>query len=174
MLKFCTRHGLRYAPAGVKKSHWTKAHRAWLEQLRTSEGVTAEERTVISEYLSLLAYTEQRRDALDRQLEDLVLAPAVSAAVATLSVFRGIDFHAALVLATEIRDWRRFTKATQTMAYVGLVPREDSSAVEHRGAITKMGNAHARHVLVQAAWRIAIPRGLAARSKPGKTARIRA
>lgn len=152
VLKFCTRHGLRYAPAGERRSHWTKGHRTWLEHLRTHEALTAEERSVLAEYLALLAYTEQRRDALDQQLEALVLGPAVAAAVQTLGAFRGIEFHAGLVLATEIRDWRRFAKATQTMAYVGLVPREDSSAVERKGAITKMGNAYARHVLVQAAW----------------------
>ena len=39
------------------------------------------------------------------------------------------------------------------MAYLGFVPREDSSGPrEHRGSITKAGNAHCRHVLVQAAW----------------------
>src|SRR5690606_26367968 len=39
------------------------------------------------------------------------------------------------------------------MSYVGLVPREHSSGErERRGALTKAGNAHVRHVLVQAAW----------------------
>ena len=152
VLKFCTRHGLRYAPVGANRSHWTKAHRAWLQQWRRSETLTEEERAVLIEYLALLEYTEQRRDALDGQLEALVLAPALRTAVQALGAFRGIDFHAGLVLGTEIREWRRFAKATQPMAYVGLVPREDSSAVEHRGPITKMGNAFARHVLVQAAW----------------------
>jgi len=39
------------------------------------------------------------------------------------------------------------------MAYLGLVPREDSTgARERRGSITKAGNRHCRHVLVQAAW----------------------
>jgi len=73
--------------------------------------------------------------------------------VAQLGCFRGLDTHAAMVLATELGDWQRFTTAGQLMAYVGLVPREDSSGTrEHRGAITKAGNAHCRHVLVQAAW----------------------
>lgn len=39
------------------------------------------------------------------------------------------------------------------MAYLGFVPREHSSgARERRGSITKAGNTHCRHVLVQAAW----------------------
>ena len=44
------------------------------------------------------------------------------------------------------------------MAYLGFVPREHSSgARERRGSITKAGNAHCRHVLVQAAWAYRLP-----------------
>jgi transposase len=152
VLKFCTRRGLRYAPVGVKRCHWTRGHRAWLQAVRTSPALAAEDRTTLGEYLALMEYTEGRRDALDATLEALVLAPALQAAVTTLGAFRGVDTHAALVLGVELREWRRFTKGTQLMAYVGLVPREASSAEERRGSITKMGNSHCRHVLVQAAW----------------------
>jgi transposase len=39
------------------------------------------------------------------------------------------------------------------MAYLGFVPREHSSGIRERHrSITKAGNAHCRHVLVQAAW----------------------
>src|SRR5437899_12966372 len=39
------------------------------------------------------------------------------------------------------------------MAYLGLVPSEDSSGeTPRRGALTKAGNSHARRVLVEAAW----------------------
>ena len=152
VLKFCTRRGLRYAPAGTKLCHWTKGHRAWLQALRMSAALSAEDHTVLGEYLALMEYAEGRRDAIDAQLGALVLAPALETAVRTLGAFRGIEFHAGLVLGAEIREWRRFTTGPQVMAYVGLVPREDSSAEEHRGAITKMGNSHCRHVLVQAAW----------------------
>jgi len=58
-----------------------------------------------------------------------------------------------MVLATELVDWRRFSSPRQLMSYFGLVPREHSSGErERRGAITKAGNSHVRHVLVQAAW----------------------
>ncbi len=155
VLKFCTRRGLRYAPPGSRKCHWTRDHRSWLQALQTGAtgpALAAEDRLVLGEYLALVEYSQQRRDALDRELEALVLGPELRAAVQTFSAFRGLNGLAALVLGTEIRDWRRFAKATQTMAYVGLVPREASSAVERRGSITKMGNSHCRHVLVQAAW----------------------
>jgi transposase len=56
-------------------------------------------------------------------------------------------------LATELADWRRFGSARELMAYVGLVPREHSSGDrQRRRSITKAGNSHVRHVLVQAAW----------------------
>jgi transposase len=58
-----------------------------------------------------------------------------------------------MVLATEIVDWRRFERPGQLAAYLGLVSREDSSGPrEYKGSITKAGNSHCRHGLVQAAW----------------------
>jgi transposase len=54
------------------------------------------------------------------------------------------------------------------MAYVELVPSEHSSGEsQRRGRITKAGNSHVRHVLVQAAWHYrhapTVTRALAAR-----------
>src|SRR5437867_1165514 len=150
VLKFLRRRGYIYR-AG--KIHWTQAHRRWLAALPREAALAAEDVTVLSELLALVDYLEQRRAELDRQIAAWALTPAWQAGVARLGCFRGLDTHAAMVLATELGDWQRFTTAGQLMAYVGLVPREDSSGTrEHRGAITKAGNAHCRHVLVQAAW----------------------
>jgi transposase len=150
VLKFLTRRGLRYQ-AG--KCHWTRAHHAWLDQLTRSDVLVAEDAVVFAEYVALMRYAQQRRDALDDEIEKLALAPALAAAVGRLGCFRGIDTPAAVTLATEIVDWRRFSKPTQLMAYLGLVPCEASSdGTERRFAITKAGNSHCRHVLIQAAW----------------------
>ena len=150
VLKFLTRRGLRYHGG---KCHWTRAHHAWLEGLVRGGVLIEEDRLIFTEFLGLLTYAQQRRDALDEQIEQLALAPALATSVAWLSCLRGISAPAAVTLATEVVDWRRFAKPTQLMAYLGLVPREDSSAsTERRGPITKAGNRHCRHVLVQAAW----------------------
>jgi len=53
-------------------------------------------------------YKLQRRDELDRQIEQLALLPTLAPMVARLQCFRGISLHSAMVLATEIVDWRRF------------------------------------------------------------------
>jgi transposase len=145
-----TRRGLRYT-AG--KTHWTRAHHTWLAGLVRQGLLIDEDAVVFTEFLGLLQYAQQRRDALDQRIEELALAPALATPVAWLGCCRGINTPAAVTLTTEVGDWRRFAKPTQLMAYVGLVPREDSTgSSERRGPITKAGNAHCRHVLVQAAW----------------------
>jgi hypothetical protein len=104
-------------------------------------------------YLALLEYKLARRTDLDRQIELLALTPALARAVGYLQCFRGIQLHSAMVLACELVDWRRFATPGQLMAYLGLVSREHSSGErERRGSITKAGNRHCRHVLVQAGW----------------------
>ena len=150
ILKFLARRGFIYR-GGV---NWRPAHYTWLRQLT---GVTSpladDDRIVFGEYFALLEYKLSRRDALDQHIEELALKPAYAQAVATLPCFRGLQVHGAMVLATELVDWRRFASPRQLMAYLGFVPREDSSGPrERRGSITKAGNAHCRHVLVQAAW----------------------
>ena len=101
----------------------------------------------------MLTYELQRRDELDREIARLAELPTLAPMVRRLQCFRGIARQGAMVLATEIVDWRRFERPTQLAAYLGLVSREDSRGDrERKGSITKAGNSHGRHVLVQAAW----------------------
>jgi transposase len=150
ILKFLARRGFIYRDG----SNWSQAHYAWLRQLAAATSPLAvEDRRVFSEYLALLEYKLSRRDALDAEIAALALTPALAGTVQRLQCFRGIERHAAMVLATEIGDWRRFQGPRQLMAYLGLVPKEHSSGErERRGSLTKAGNTHCRHVLVQAAW----------------------
>jgi transposase len=149
--KFLARRGCVYREGTA----WRGPHLAWLRRLTTSESSVLHptDRLVLGEYLALLDYKLSRRDAMDRELESLAQSTALAPTVNRLQCFRGIDRQAALVLATELIDWRRFGSAREVMAYVGLVPREHSSGErQRRGSITKAGNSHMRHVLVQAAW----------------------
>ena len=95
---------------------------------------------------------------LDRQIEALALEPAYREAVGRLCCLKGISTQTAMVLVTEIGDFRRFEHPGRLMAYLGLVPSEHSSGGTRRqGSITKAGNSRARHVLVQAAWSYRFP-----------------
>lgn len=150
ILKFLARRGFVYR-GGLR---WRPAHYTWLRQLTgTTSPLAPEDRLVFGEYFALLEYKLSRRDVLDHHIAELALTRAYAPAVATLQCFRGLQVHGAMVLATELVDWRRFVSPRQLMAYLGFVPREHSSGPrERRGSITKAGNAHCRHVLVQAAW----------------------
>ncbi len=150
ILKFLARRGFIYRDG----TNWTQPHYNWLRQLAAATSpLEATDRLVFSEYLALLEYKLARRAELDQHIEALALTPAYAPVVNRLQCFRGLQVHGAMVLATELVDWRRFDSPRKLMAYLGFVPREHSSGPrERRGSITKAGNAHCRHVLVQAAW----------------------
>jgi len=150
ILKFLARRGFVFREG----TNWCTPHLRWLQHLTTEHSPLAPaDRLVFREYHALLLYKLQRRDELDREVARLAEWPTLAPAVRRLQCFRGISLHSAMVLATEIVDWRRFERPAQLASYLGLVSREDSSGDrERRGSITKAGNSHCRHVLVQAAW----------------------
>lgn len=149
ILKFLRRRGFIYRDG----THWTTRHLNWIRQVLQPDVLAAEDGIVLAEYFALLEYKLQRRDELDRKIETLALMPRYKPIVERITCFRGFKTQAAMVLATELGDLRRFESPRQLMAYIGLVPGEHSSGDRRRlGAITKAGNARVRHVLVQAAW----------------------
>ena len=150
ILKFLARRGFVYREG----TNWCTPHLKWLQHLTTDgSALASDDRMVFREYHALLEYKLQRRAELDRQIEQLALLPHLAPMVQALQCFRGIALQSAMVLATELVDWRRFAHPRQLACYLGLVPREDSSGNRVRlGSITKAGNTHCRHVLIQAAW----------------------
>ena len=92
-----------------------------------------------------------------KRLEAQVTAAATTGRhaplIAALQSLRGVGVITAVTLVAELGDLERFATPRPLMAYVGLVPSEHSSGgSQRRGRITKAGNSHVRHVLVQAAW----------------------
>ena len=150
ILKFLARRGFVYREG----TNWCTPHLKWLQHLTTDgSALASDDRMVFREYHALLEYKLQRRAELDRQIEQLALLPHLAPMVQALQCCRGIALQSAMVLATELVDWRRFAHPRQLACYLGLVPREDSSGNRVRlGSITKAGNTHCRHVLIQAAW----------------------
>ena len=85
---------------------------------------------------------------------------------------RGIDTLTALALAAEIGDFHRLESAEALMSFVGLVASERRSGEKRRqGSITKAGNAHARRLLVEAAWHRGAGRRSATSSAAARQAR---
>ncbi len=152
VLKFLSLRGLAYH-AG---SNWTQKHWKYLKGLRF-EGV---DEITWRQYLTLLEYKISRLEEMDRQIEQVAESETYKERVGKLRCMRGIETHTAMVIISEVQDFRRFASPRSLMAYFGLVPSEESSGESsRRGGITKTGNSRVRRVLLEAAWHY--------RQKPG-------
>ena len=142
---FLLRHERQYS-----RTAWTKAHDAWLRDLKfdaSADQVSLRTKLLIHDDLAT-RLTDLERD-IDRELLTWPWMPVV----ASLRALRGVDRLTAVSLLVEIGDLRRFPSAPQFMAYLGLNPSEYSSGGKRRtGAITKTGNGTARRLLTESAW----------------------
>jgi len=143
--KLLLRRGLHFSGR-----NWTRAHRQWID---TRVWTYAAERAVVDDYLLAIDHTEARLGALDARLAEIAATEPYREPVGWLRCFRGIDTLTAMLILAELHDFRRFASAPALMAYLGLVPGEDSSGEHHRrGRITRTGNALVRRLLVETAW----------------------
>ena len=169
--KLLLRRGLHY-----NGRNWTRAHRRWIDSLEWTQRA---ERAVVDDYLLAIDQTEARLIELDVRLAEIASTEPYRTPVGWLRCFRGIDTLSAMLIVAELHDFRRFSSPRALMAYLGLVPGEDSSGDKHRrGRITRTGNALVRRVLVETAWhyqhRAGIGTALARRRKgqPGRVIAI--
>jgi transposase len=143
--KLLLRRGLHFSGR-----NWTRAHRQWIDSLTWTH---AAERVVVDDYLLAIDHTEARLLELDARLAEIAATEPYREPVGWLRCFRGIDTLTAMLILAELHDFRRFASAPALMAYLGLVPGEDSSGEKHRrGRITRTGNALVRRLLVETAW----------------------
>ena len=143
--KLLLRRGLHYAGR-----NWTRGHRQWIDSLTWAH---AAERAVVDDYVLAIDHTEARVLELDAWLSEIAESDPYRERVGWLRCFRGIDTLTAMLILAELHDFRRFGSAPALMAYLGLVPGEDSSGEKHRrGRITRTGNALVRRLLVETAW----------------------
>lgn len=129
---------------------WSRRYLMWVNAQRFEDPNT---QLTFDHLLAALNTRTVQLDEIDRRLAEAADRPPLGDAVARLRTFRGIETLSALTITTEVCDFRRFASATAFMGFTGLVPSEHSSGIhERRGSITKVGNAHLRRVLVEAAW----------------------
>jgi transposase len=146
LLAFLLRHGRNYEG----KSNWTKAHYNWFEAQKFEQAV---QQIVFQEYVDMVKAMDKRVESLDKQIQSAASESVFWPVVQGLMALRGVSLLTATTIVAEIGDLKRFTTAPQLMAYMGLIPSENSSgATKSRGGITKTGNGHVRRVLVEAAW----------------------
>jgi transposase len=131
---------------------------------------------VFEESILALEEAEERVKRLTAEIEGIAQKPEQQKLVAALMVMRGVQIITAMTILFEIGDLKRFGKAKDFMAALGLVPSEYSSGGKvSRGSITKTGNTHVRRVLIESAWhyrhRPTVGKGIKAR-RAGKPLEI--
>ena len=115
-----------------------KAHRRWIESLTWAQPAERVGRRRLS------VGDRSPRGAPDRARRpagrDRARRSRIGRRVGWLRCFRGIDTLTAMLILAELHDFRRFQSPRALMAYLGLVPGEDSSGEKHRrGRITRTG-----------------------------------
>jgi transposase len=94
-------------------------------------------------------------DDLDKQIDQFSTQIRQQAEITKeaqlLMSIPGVGFYSALLITSELGDYRRFNASRKLCAWAGIVPSVQSSGGKtHRGHITKQGNAYVRYVLLQA------------------------
>jgi transposase len=121
--------------------------RRWLAEQR----LPADERRAAEALLRQLDFHAQELGLIDAELARVALGCEDTRRLMTIP---GIDVTVALSITAAVGDFSRFASPNKLVRYVGLNPRVKQSGGQpaSHGRITKQGRAHARGMLVEAAW----------------------
>ena len=137
------------------QNKWTQAHFRWLEKISFESPI---QQIVFQEYVDAVKHLQGRVVSLEEEMSKALTGWSLGIVVEALMALRGVNLVTAMTIVSEIGDLSRFESPRQLMAYLGLVPSEDSSGKrQRRGEITKTGNGHVRRVLVEASWSYRLP-----------------
>ena len=151
LLGFLLRNGYRY----TGKAHWTEAHMRYLRELVLAHRT---QKMILEEYLQRIDVSQMQVVRIDDQMELLLKTWSRRPYVEALMGFRGFQRTASMVMASEIGDFTRFEHPKQLMAFLGVIPGEDSTGQTRRqGPITRCGNTHARWMLIECAGHYRMP-----------------
>jgi transposase len=141
---------LRHSRLFPREKNWGARYRDWL-QAQSFEHPA--DQIVLQEGIEAVRIAEERLVRLERAIEEFLPTWSLAPLVDALQALRGVDLVTAVTFVVEVGDIGRFENPRQLMGYLGLVPGERSTGeTVRRGAITKMGNARVRHLLVESAW----------------------
>jgi transposase len=121
--------------------------RKWL----SAQDLPADELAAAAALLRQLDFHAQELALIDRDLGQAALARPE---VLRLMTIPGVDATVALSIVAAVGDFTRFRTPERLVSYFGLNPRVRQSGGQpaSHGRITKAGRAHARGMLVEAAW----------------------
>ncbi len=130
------------------KTKWTHQYRLWLPQIRAL--LDSHLQIALDEHLGHLDYLESRIGRLEQEIEKIAESDSYAPFVNKLCAFKGIGSLAAMLLIAEITDFHRFGSPGALMAFLGLIPSENSSGdKQDGGSITKTGNPRCRTQIIE-------------------------
>jgi transposase len=149
---FLLRLGVSYPE---DKRTWSKSHLNWLASQKFE---FAEQRIVFEELMEAMRQAQGRLERLEAAIRAAVPDWSLGKLVIALMAMRGLDMISASTIVAEIGDLTRFRTPRELMAYVGIVPCEDSTGDKvKRGPITKAGNRRVRRMLIECSWSYQFP-----------------
>jgi transposase len=129
--------------------NWSNQHLRWLTELVLPH---PSQQIVLQEMIQTISERIKRVERLVNELAHQAKQWRYYPVVQALQAMRGIRFLVAVGTIAELGDLRRFDHPRKLMAYLGLVPKENSSGDNRKlGAITKCGNGRARRLLIEGA-----------------------
>ena len=142
---FLLRNNIRYeGPA-----NWSLKHLRWLAQLVLPHPC---QQIVQQEHMQTIMERQRRLERLDNELAHQVRSWRYYPVIKAIQAMRGVQLRVAVGIIAELGDLSRFDHPRKLMAYLGLVPSENSSGRrQQKGPITKCGNGRARRLLVEGA-----------------------
>ena len=146
---------LRYHIVFHGKSKWSKAYFNWLATISMSHPA---QQITLQDYINTVNMCNNRVTQLTEQIQIFSKESRLYPLIKALQSMRGISLIVAATLASELGDISRFEHPEELMAYLGLIPSEQSSGDKQRkGSITKTGNGHVRKALIASAQAYRLP-----------------
>ena len=137
------------------KTHWTEEHKRYLRHLTLPD---AAHNVVLEDNLTTVDFHHQRIERIETAMLHLLDNWQRKPLVEAMMAFKGFKLVAAMVTVSEIGSFSRFEHPKKLMAFLGLVPTENSSGTSKRqGGISKCGNPHARWILIEQATHYRVP-----------------
>jgi transposase len=131
-----------------------RAGREWLAGLE----LPVDERLTLDGCLRQIDFLSGEIAALDREIARLALGwPEVL----RLMTVPGVNVQTAAAFMASVGDINRFSSPRKLVSYLGLDPRvrQSGNTPARHGRISKAGASEARHMLGEAAWRVALTAG---------------
>jgi transposase len=124
-----------------------KRGRFWLQ----AQPLPADERQTVTALLRQLDFHGEELALVDRELATHALHDDNARRLMSLP---GVDVTIAMSIVAAVGDFGRFPTPDKLVAYLGLNPkvRQSGGLAPVRGHISKTGSAHARAMMVEAAW----------------------